>query len=55
MIISFVLDEHGNWVSATPKGKEMAHNDWVRDVAWAPSTGLDRYQSKNNTRTINFV
>jgi len=35
-------DEHGNWVSATPKGKEMAHNDWVRDVAWAPSTGLDR-------------
>ena len=38
------LDEHGNWVSATPKGKEMAHNDWVRDVAWAPSTGLDRYK-----------
>merc|ERR1712046_167593 len=35
-------DGHGNWVSATPKGKEMAHNDWVRDVAWAPSTDLDR-------------
>ena len=20
----------------------MNHSDWVRDVAWAPSTGLDR-------------
>ena len=26
----------------------MAHNDWVRDVAWAPSTGLDRFIKLNN-------
>ena len=26
----------------------MAHNDWVRDVAWAPSTGLDRFIKMNN-------
>jgi len=32
-------EEDGNWVE---EQKLEAHHDWVRDVAWAPSVGLQR-------------
>ena len=34
-------DEHGNFQQKQTKN-DMNHSDWVRDVAWAPSTGLDK-------------
>jgi len=32
-------EENGGWVE---EQKLDAHHDWVRDVAWAPSVGLQR-------------
>jgi len=32
-------EENGSWVE---EQKLDAHHDWVRDVAWAPSVGLQR-------------
>ncbi|KAF6040269.1 SEC13 [Bugula neritina] len=34
-------EEDGEWVEDT---KLEGHSDWVRDVAWAPATGLNRSQ-----------
>jgi protein transport protein SEC13 len=34
-----VEQESGQWTedTASPVSKDITHNDWVRDVAWAPS------------------
>lgn len=38
-IIFLFLVSHGDWKAE----KELkGHTDWVRSVAWAPSTGLNR-------------
>ncbi len=34
-----VVGEAEKWESETLQG-EAKHNDWVRDVAWAPAAGL---------------
>lgn len=34
-------EEDGEWIELT---KLEAHSDWVRDVAWAPPSGLQRSQ-----------
>ena len=34
-----IIGEDGKWNEVQG---DMTHSDWVRDVAWAPSTGLDR-------------
>ena len=36
----------------------MQHTDWVRDVAWAPSTGMDRYVNRIHSilsRNVQYV
>jgi len=38
-LVKIWREDNGNWVE---EQKLDAHHDWVRDVAWAPSVGLNR-------------